>query len=99
MLMGKSRIEITLYPGVELSGFAARTQPSIGVLDPLFAKALYLAEAGERLLWIHCDLVGFDRQIVLGFRRWARETLGLRETQVMLSATHTHSGPCTIRIE
>ncbi len=98
MKVGIAQIDITPKPGVELSGFAARTQPSIGVLDPLFGKALYLAEGPERLLWIHCDLVGFDREIVLWFREWARQRLGLAEGQVMVSATHTHSGPCTIHL-
>ena len=98
MNVGISQIDITPKPGVELSGFAARTQPSTGVLDPLFVKALYLADAGEQVLWIHCDLVGFDREIVLAFRDWARERFGLDAGQVMLSATHTHSGPCTIHL-
>jgi hypothetical protein len=99
MKVGTSQIDITPKPGVELSGFAARTQPSTGVLDPLFAKALYLADGSERVLWIHCDLVGFDREIVLEFRDWAQQRLGLAAGQVMLSATHTHSGPCTIYLQ
>jgi len=98
MILGTSQIDITPSPGVELSGFAARIQPSTGVLDPLFAKALYFDCDGERLLWIHCDLIGFDRAIVLEFRQWAGTELGLRENQVMLSATHTHAGPCTIQL-
>ena len=91
MFLGASQIDITPQPGVELSGFAARVQPSTGVLDPLFARAFYLVEGKEKLLWLHCDLVGFDRGIVLAFRRWANQALGLHEGQVMLSATHTHS--------
>ena len=98
MILGSSQIDITPQPGVELSGFAARTQPSTGVLDPLFARALYLTEGEEKLLWIHCDLVGFERAIVQEFRGWAQKALGLREAQVMLSATHTHSGACTIHL-
>jgi neutral ceramidase len=99
MKVGISQIDITPKPGVELSGFAARTQPSIGVLDPLFAKAVFLANGSERVLWIHCDLVGFDREIVREFREWAWQRWGLAGGQVMLSATHTHSGPCTIHLQ
>jgi neutral ceramidase len=99
MKVGTAQIEITPKPGVELSGFAARIQPSTGVLDPLFAKALYLANGSERVLWIHCDLIGFNREIVLEFRGWARQQFGLAASQVMLSATHTHSGPCTIHLQ
>ena len=98
MKVGASQVDITPHPGVELSGFAARVQPSTGVLDPLFARALYLAEGSERVLWVHCDLIGFDRAIVLEFRDWAWERFGLAAGQVMLSATHTHSGPCTINL-
>jgi hypothetical protein len=99
MNLGAAQIDITPKPGGELSGFAARIQPSIGVLDPLFAKALYLVEGETRFLWIHCDLVGFDRSIVIAFRRWAQEQLGFGAGQVMLSATHTHSGACTIHLQ
>ena len=98
MKVGTAQVDITPKPGVELSGFAARTQPSTGVLDLLFAKALYLADGGERVLWIHCDLVGIDREIVREFRDWALQRLRLTAGQVMLSATHTHSGPCTIHL-
>jgi neutral ceramidase len=98
MILGTSQADITPKPGVELSGFAARMQPSVGVLDPLFVKALYLTQGDARLLWLHCDLIGFDRSIVTGFRRWARQELDLQAGEVMLSATHTHAGPCTIHL-
>lgn len=98
MKLGTSQVDITPQPGVELSGFAARIQPSTGVGDPLFAKAISIECEGEQLLWIHCDLIGFDRAIVQNFRRWAQMELGLNESQVMLSATHTHAGACTIHL-
>jgi hypothetical protein len=98
MKLGTAQIDITPQPGGELSGFAARVQPSTGVLDPLFAKALFIETVQTKLLWIHCDLIGFDRSIVLEFRRWARERFGLHTHQVMLSATHTHAGPATIHL-
>ena len=98
MKLGTAQIDITPQPGVELSGFAARVQPSTGVLDKLFAKVLFIETEQTKLLWIHCDLIGFDRAIVLEFRRWAHEKLGLGTHQVMLSATHTHSGPATIHL-
>lgn len=98
MNLGTSQIHITPAPGGELSGFAARIQPSSGVLDRLYAKALYLECDGTRLLWLHCDLVGFDRSIVQAFRDWAREKFDLAPGQVMLSATHTHAGPGTVHL-
>jgi neutral ceramidase len=91
-------VDITPKAGGELSGFAARIQPSTGVLDPLFARVLHLACGETELLWVHSDLIGYDRTIVQAFRGWARKELGLREDQVLLSATHTHAGPATIHL-
>jgi neutral ceramidase len=98
MKVGISTVDITPAPGVELSGFAVRTQPATGVLDPLYAKALYLEDGDERLLWVHCDLIGFDAGFVASFRQLARQRCGVDENRIMLSATHTHSGPCTLRL-
>jgi neutral ceramidase len=96
--IGTSQLDITPDPGVELSGFAARIQPSTGVLDPLHAKGIYITDSEERLLWIHTDLVGLEREFVQGFREWAEKHLGLQKRQIMISATHTHSGPGTIHL-
>jgi len=99
MIVGTSQIDITPPVGVELCGFAARTQPSIGVLDPLRARALCLVDGKERLLWIHCDLIGLERPFVAEFRKWVEDALGLAGSRVMLSATHTHSGPGTVHLQ
>jgi hypothetical protein len=98
VILGVSQIDITPKPGVELCGFAARIQPSTGVLDPLFAKTIHLMCGASELLWIHCDLIGFDRAIVREFREWAWKEFGLNENQVLLSTTHTHAGPGTIHL-
>ena len=50
--------DITPPTGTELTGFIAREQPSTGVRDPLFVRALWLASGGERLLWLQADLLG-----------------------------------------
>ena len=99
MKIGASQVDITPQVGGELSGFALRTQPSTGVLDRLWTRGLFLEDGSTRLLWLHCDLIGFDARIVTAFRAWARVELGLAETEILLTATHTHSGPCTIHLE
>ena len=40
MIVGVAQVDITPTTTVDLSGFAARTQPMTGVLDPIFVKAL-----------------------------------------------------------
>ena len=96
MNVGAAEVDITPDFEVELCGFAARTQPAVGVLEPIFARALYLDDGNERLLWIVCDVVALGRELVEGFRAWAKSTLGLESRQVLLCATHTHSAPATI---
>jgi hypothetical protein len=99
MKIGASQVDITPQVGAELSGFALRTQPSTGVLDRLWLRTLFLEDGPARFLWLHCDLIGFDARIVTAFRAWARAQLGLPETEILLTATHSHSGPCTIHLE
>ncbi|MEO6876448.1 MAG: neutral/alkaline non-lysosomal ceramidase N-terminal domain-containing protein [Opitutaceae bacterium] len=99
MRIGLAHVDITPRVGGELCGFASRVQPGVGVLDPLQAKALYLTDGSRRLLWIHCDLIGFDPSIIAAFRRWAFTEFGLEPAELMLSATHTHSGPGTLQLD
>jgi hypothetical protein len=82
--------------GIELSGYVDRQQPSIGVHDDLYARGLYLEEGKEKLLWLHCDLIGFVREWVCCLRKKLAARLDLEERQIILSATHTHAGPATL---
>jgi hypothetical protein len=117
MIAGAAEVDITPEPGIDLSGFMARTNPSTSVLDPIFVKAVYAAQlegeapaepsvrdSAERLggslalqsrqfLWLHADVLGFDRAFVARFREWASAHLDLQPHEVLLSATHTHSAP------
>ena len=98
MNVGAAEIDITPDFPVELSGFALRPQPSSGVEDSIFARALYLEGGAERLLWIACDVIAFDRELVERFRAWAGNELNFEPRQVLLSATHTHTAPATIHL-
>ncbi len=96
MKCGASRVVITPRVGVDLAGFAARQGPSVGVHDDLYARALYLAAGDERLLWLHADLIGLSRELTAEVREQLAAEFGLAPRQVLLSATHTHSGPATV---
>src|SRR5690242_4438816 len=98
MNAGAAEIDITPDFVVDLSGFAAREQPGTGVLEPIFARALFLDDGDEKLLWIACDVIALERDFVEDFRVWAHRELGLRPHQVLLTATHTHAAPATIHL-
>src|SRR5262249_6571418 len=88
MNIGAAQAEVTPTDllAIELSGFAARTQPCQGVLDPIFAKCLHLEDGAERLLWTCVDAVALDNEFVSRFRAWAHAAHQLRENQVVVSA-------------
>ena len=96
MKAGTAQVCITPPVGIELSGYVDRQQPSIGVHDDLYARGLYLEEGKEKLLWLHCDLIGFTREWVCCLRKKLAARLDLEERQIILSATHTHAGPATL---
>jgi neutral ceramidase len=98
MRVGAGEVEITPDFEVELSGFASRVQPCVGVERPIFARAVYLEDGGEKLLWVGCDVIALERDLVESVREWARNELRLEARQVMLSATHTHSAPATVHL-
>lgn len=82
-----------LFPDVlGLYPYAFWFKPSEGTLDPLFARALVLERGTERVAWVTVELVGVDRS----FTREVSEQLraeGLKPLTLIVSASHTHSGP------
>jgi neutral ceramidase len=67
-------------------------RPSRGVHDAVKARALALDDGRASLIWLAVDLVGADPSLVAELRgRLARA--GLANSALMLSASHTHSGP------
>ena len=66
--------------------------PSSGVHDPLRVRALALESGGLRVLWLSVDLVGVDPTMVAEVRSRLADPGGEPPT-LIVSASHTHSGP------
>jgi hypothetical protein len=67
-------------------------RPSEGSRDPLAARALVVEGGGRRLTWLAVDLVAVDRAFTARVAR-ALEAAGLSPGTLIVSASHTHSGP------
>lgn len=67
-------------------------KPGTGVHDPIAARGLVLESPERRLLWVAADLVAVDPDMVSELRE-RLATRGFRYDSVILSASHTHSGP------
>jgi hypothetical protein len=77
-----------------MAGYAARNRPAEGVAQDLFAKALALEDrAGIRVVLVTLDLIGVPRSTRDWVAAEVRKRYGLEPSQVLLNASHTHSGP------
>jgi len=82
-----------LFPDVfGLRPYAFWFKPHEGELDPLGARALVLDDGRARLVWVAVDLVAVDRAFVTAARR-RLEAAGVPPGALIVSASHTHSGP------
>jgi hypothetical protein len=93
---GAAAVGITPPVGTPLAGYySARGAKS--VLDPLFSKALVLEQDGTRVALVVCDLISMPRRTVVEARKLIEQQTGIPAGHVMLSATHTHTGPALVR--
>ena len=90
--LGVGLVKITPPPGAPMAGYYYSRAAS-GVHDDLWAKALVLESGGTRAALVVCDIIGLPRQVVEEARRLIERGSGLAPGNVMISATHCHTGP------
>lgn len=95
MLAGFASVDITPPVGSRLNGFIARNSASTGIDLPLAARALWLEEADTRALFVGLDLLAIEPAFADAAVSRLATTLGLPEEAIVLTCTHTHSGPMT----
>lgn len=86
--VGAAVTAVPIAAGTPMSGFAARKDTSIGVHDPLTVRALAIEDA----CWVTIDVCGLDEETC----RRIGDASPLPSDHVIVSATHTHSGPCSM---
>jgi neutral ceramidase len=89
---GCAKVCITPPLGTTLIG--SQGKPSDTVLDDLYARALVLSDGHETMAIVSADLLYTPlEEIANPVRALVTEKLGLPRQNVMVCATHTHSGP------
>lgn len=90
---GAARTDITPPVGGPLWGFFDRkSAPSVGVRDPLKARALVLAVGADRIALVSLDLGRAPtRNITNSLRKRLKEAVGIEH--LFLVGSHTHCGP------
>ena len=97
MRIGAAAIDITPPVGTALDGYGGRTDVSLGVHDPLYARAIYFDDGAAQLAMVVCDLIGIGSFLAERARELIAERPGIPPSNVMISATHTHAGPAGVR--
>ena len=91
---GLARADITPTGSLWMGGYAARDRPAEGALHPLWAKALALEDAdGSRAVIVTSDLLGLPREVAVRIAERIESEHGLTRADVMLTTSHSHSGP------
>src|SRR5262249_42402668 len=91
---GAARAKITPEEPGWLGGYGHRNRPAEGVAADLWARALALQDdRGHRCVLVNAGPHIFTRSLHREIVEAARKRFGLGPGEVMLIATHTHSGP------
>lgn len=91
-LAGAARVDITPETPVALQGYLnPEHRISTGVHDRLYVRAVVFVSGTRRLVVVSADLASF----MFGphLRRVVADRAGLQPEELLLCATHTHSGP------
>jgi hypothetical protein len=89
---GAAAVVITPPIGAPMAGYY-NERLAEGTHDDLFAKALVIEEDGTNAALVVCDLISLPRRVIEEARELITRNTGIKGDRVMISATHTHTGP------
>jgi len=90
---GAAVTEITPKKSMFLYGYPHVERYSEGIHDPLYASALVLDNGNTHIVFCAVDIVSISKDLVKRVRRIVNQATGIPEENIMISASHTHSGP------
>jgi len=96
LLAGASSIDITPDHSLHLFGYPHVERFSTGINDPLFSSALCIQSNGTTILMIANDIIFVPKAMVQAARTRIHEATTIPTSHILISATHTHSGPDTV---
>lgn len=94
--VGAALVVINSPVGTPLAGYYSQ-RGGEGVLDDLLAKTLVVSDGKSRAAIVVCDLISMTREIVVEARRLIETETGIPGANVLIAATHSHTGPVLAR--
>ena len=96
LIAGAAVVDVTPKVPQFLFGYPHVPRYSTGVHDPLLSSALYLSDGKTPLLWVANDVIFIGRETARRVRRRIEQQTRIPAANMMIAATHTHSGPVTV---
>jgi hypothetical protein len=96
MRAGAATSDITPVDSQFLFGYPHVARYTTGVHDPLLSSALYLEVEDQELLFVANDVIFVSKATTERVRRRIEAAAGVPAGHIMVTATHTHSGPVTV---
>jgi hypothetical protein len=90
---GIAKVDITPEKPVELYGYSARKAPSAGIHDRLYARAVVFDNNTDKIVLVSSDLGTYEGEAFTIIRKSILDKFHLKESQLFLSAIHSHSSP------
>ena len=90
--VGVAEVDITPPIGFPMAGYY-HERLAEGSSDSLKAKAIVLRDARAEAAIVVCDLIGIATDLSQAVRKRASEKTGIPATNIVVSATHSHTAP------
>jgi hypothetical protein len=90
---GAAIIDVTPRKSMFLHGYPHVERISEGVHDRLYASALVIDNGETQIGFCAADIIFMTREIAADVRNHIYEQTAIQKQNLMLSASHTHSGP------
>lgn len=97
---GFAKVSLTPPLGIEMGGYGIYLQRrATSVHDDLFVRVLWLEdESGECVILLTLDLLGLGEEVNRAVLSRTAEALALPVERVLVSCTHTHTGPASVSL-
>jgi neutral ceramidase len=90
---GVSVVDISPGPGIELAGYPHHPRHNTGVHDPLYAGCICMDDGTTKLALVCMDLLMYSKKEVRAVRDEISRLTPIPAANIMISCSHTHSGP------
>jgi len=93
---GAATVDISPRRNLFLFGYPNIKRISTGIHDPLLSSALFLDDGAQPVIFVTNDIIFITKDLAQRARRRIAEQTGVPAGNIMITATHTHSGPITV---